>query len=148
LPIYAEASKYPNLIEQGITGNPEQLKAEELQERAWPIIEPHFRKSQETAAARYREMLSKGLASHDLKEIIAAAGQGRVDSLFVAIGEEVWGTVSPETDKVQIHQEPQPGDEDLLDLAALQTLFNSGTVFVVPPERVPDDELLAAVFRY
>ena len=148
LPIYAEVSKYSNLMEQGITGNPDQLKAEELQERAWPIIEPHFRESQETAAANYQEMLSKGLSSHDIKEIIAAAKQGRVDSLFVAMGEEVWGTVSPETGNIQIHQEPQPGDEDLLDLAALQTLFNSGTVFVVPPERVPDEKLLAAVFRY
>jgi hypothetical protein len=37
-------------------------------------------------------MLSKGLASHDIKEIIAAAEQGRVDSLFVALGVEVWGT--------------------------------------------------------
>jgi release factor family 3 len=148
LPIYAEVSKYSNLMEQGIPGNPDQLKAEELQERAWPIIEPHFRESQETAAAKYQEMLSRGRASYDIKEIIAAAGQGRVDSLFVAMGKEVWGTVSPETGKIQIHQEPQPGDEDLLDLAALQTLFNSGTVFVVPPERVPDDKLLAAVFRY
>ena len=148
LPIYAEVSKYSNLMEQGITGNPDQLKAEELQERAWPIIKPHFRESQETAAAKYREMLGKGLASHDIKEIIVAAGQGRVDSLFVAMGEEIWGTVSSETDNIQIHQEPQPGDEDLLDLAALQTLSNSGTVFVVPPDRVPDDKLLAAVFRY
>jgi hypothetical protein len=135
-------------MEQGITGNPDQLKAEELQEQAWPILEPHFRKAQETVAAKYREMLSKGLASHDIKEIIVAAGQGGVDSLFVAMGKEVWGTASPEIDNIQVHQEPQPGDEDLLDLAALQTLSNSGTVFVVPPDRVPDDKLLAAVFRY
>ena len=56
---------------------------------------------------------------------------------------EVWGTVSPETGKIQVHQELQVGDEDLLDLAALHTLFNSGVVFVVLPE-----EPLAAVFRY
>ena len=148
LPIYAEVNKYSNLMGQGITGNPEQLRAEELQERAWPIMEPHFQKAQETAAAKYREMLSKGLASHDIKEIIAAAEQGRVDSLFVAMGVEVWGSVSPETGKIQVHQELQIGDEDLLDLAALHTLFNSGVVFVVPPEKVPDEEPLAAVLRY
>lgn len=146
--IYAEVSKYSNLMDQGITGNPDQLKAEELQEQAWPIMEPHFREAQERAAAKYREMLSKGLASHDIKEIITSADQGRVDSLFVASGVEVWGTINPETGKVQIHQEPQTGDEDLLDLAALRTLSNSGVVFVAPPEQVPDEEPLAAVFRY
>jgi hypothetical protein len=56
--------------------------------------------------------------------------------------------VSPETGKIQVHQELQTSDEDLLDLAALHTLFNSGVVFVVPPEKVPDEEPLAAVFRY
>jgi hypothetical protein len=61
---------------------------------------------------------------------------------------QVWGTVSPEAGKVQIHQGPETGDEDLLDLAALQTLSNSGAVFVASPEETPDGELLAAVFRY
>jgi hypothetical protein len=56
--------------------------------------------------------------------------------------------ISPENGRVEIHQEPRAGDEDLLDLAAVQTLFNSGVVFVVPSEKVPDQELLAAVFRY
>jgi Bacterial archaeo-eukaryotic release factor family 3 len=148
LPIYAEASKYSNLVDQGITGNPDQLRAEELQEQAWPIVEPHFREAREIAAAKYREMLNKGLASHDIKEIIVAAEQGRVDSLFVALEVQVWGTVSPEAGKVQIHQGPETGDEDLLDLAALQTLSNSGAVFVASPEETPDGELLAAVFRY
>jgi hypothetical protein len=148
LPIYAEANKYSNLMEQGITGNPDQLRAEELQEQGWPIVEPHFRQTQETAAAKYHEMLSKGLASNDIKEIIPAAHQGRVDSLFVALGVEVWGIISPENGKVQIHQEPRAGDEDLLDLAAVQTLSNSGVVFVVPAEETPDTEPLAAVFRY
>jgi Bacterial archaeo-eukaryotic release factor family 3 len=147
-PIYAEANKYSNLMEQGVTGNPDQLRAEELQEQGWPIVEPHFRQTQETAAAKYQEMLSKGLASNDIKEIIPAAHQGRVDSLFVALGVEVWGIISPENGKVQIHQEPRAGDEDLLDLAAVQTLSNSGVVFVVPAEETPDTEPLAAVFRY
>jgi hypothetical protein len=47
-----------------------------------------------------------------------------------------------------VHEEAEPSDEDLLDFAAAQTLLNSGTVYAIEPEKVPDETLLAAVFRY
>jgi hypothetical protein len=47
-----------------------------------------------------------------------------------------------------VHQDPEPGDEDLLDLAAIQSILNGGTVYAVEPEQVPDHAPLAAVFRY
>ncbi len=49
---------------------------------------------------------------------------------------------------MQIHSEPQPGDEDLMDLAALHTLLNGGTVYAVMPEQVPGDTAVAAILRY
>jgi hypothetical protein len=47
-----------------------------------------------------------------------------------------------------IHTEAQPGDEDLLDLAALQTFSTGGTVYAVTPEQMPDKAQVAAIFRY
>jgi hypothetical protein len=47
-----------------------------------------------------------------------------------------------------LHREVKPGDEDLLDFAAVHTLLNDRTVYAVEPEKVPDDASLAAVFRY
>jgi hypothetical protein len=35
-----------------------------------------------------------------------------------------------------------------LEFAAIQTLLNGGTVYVVEPEKGPDTKSLAAVFRY
>ena len=58
------------------------------------------------------------------------------------------GTFDPVTLAVHLHKNPEPGDEDLLDFAALHTLSNGGTVYAVEPEKVPDDAPLAAVFRY
>jgi hypothetical protein len=48
----------------------------------------------------------------------------------------------------QLRDEPQPGDEDLLDSAAVHTFLNGGTVYAVEPVEVPDEATLAAVFRY
>jgi hypothetical protein len=49
---------------------------------------------------------------------------------------------------VEPHDEPQPGDEDLLDLTAAHTIINSGKVHVVAPEEIPGSGPLAAVLRY
>ncbi|MDX2243921.1 MAG: hypothetical protein NW224_24865 [Leptolyngbyaceae cyanobacterium bins.302] len=50
--------------------------------------------------------------------------------------------------ELEIHNDAQPGDEDLLNAAAIQTLFHGGTVYAVEPQNVPDDAPVAAVFRY
>jgi hypothetical protein len=50
--------------------------------------------------------------------------------------------------EVQLHQDAKPGDQDLLDSAAVQTLLNGGSVYAVQPERMPVEAPLAALFRY
>jgi hypothetical protein len=42
----------------------------------------------------------------------------------------------------------EEGDEVFLDLATVQALLNSSTVFAVEPEHVPEGKPLAALFRY
>jgi hypothetical protein len=83
-----------------------------------------------------------------VQKAVLAAHHGRIETLFVAVGVQVWGGFDPEKDRVEVHRSPEPGDEDLLDLAAIQTLLKSGTVYAVAPEEVPDQALLAAVLRY
>jgi len=73
---------------------------------------------------------------------------GTVETLFVPVGEQVWGIFDPTANAVQIHAQPRAGDEDLLDLAALHTLTNGGTVYAVEPGSVPEDQSIAAIFRY
>lgn len=148
LPIYREVNSYPHLVSEGIEGNPEELRAQELHERAWAIVGPLFRRAQEEAAAKYRQLAGTGLTSTALEEVIPAAYHKRVETLFVALGLQRWGAFSPETRELFIHEEPQPGDEDLLDFAAVYAILNGGTVYAVEPERVPDGALLAAILRY
>jgi hypothetical protein len=148
LPIYRKANTYPHLVDQGIEGNPEELSAEELHECAWAIVRPLFLVAQKEAATHYRQLAGAGSeqASSDLKDIIPAAHQGRVETLFVAVGIQRWGSFSLDTNVVQLHEEPEHGSEDLLDFAAVQTLLNGGTVYAVEPEKMPHKA--SAVFRY
>jgi len=149
-PIYREANTYPYLVDEGVEGNPEKLSAEELHTRAWPIVHPLFLADQEDAAARYRQLAGAGSkrASSDLNQVVLAAYRGRVETLFVALGVQRWGVFDPDSNEIELHEETRPGDEDLLDLAAVHTLLNGGLVYAIEPEEVPGKASLAALFRY
>jgi hypothetical protein len=71
-----------------------------------------------------------------------------VETLFVAVGEQIWGRHNSDNLTIQVHQEHQPEDEDLLNLAAVQTFLNGGTVYAVETEKVPDGNPVAAILRY
>ncbi len=149
-PIYQEANTYPHLSEGAITGNPEELSAEELHRRAWDIVAPYFQRERQAAADRYRQLAGTGseLASNEIGQVVPAAYQARVEVLFVPVDVQQWGTFDPATNEVRLHAEREAGDEDMLDFAAVHTFLNGGTVYAVEPERVPDDAPLAAVFRF
>jgi hypothetical protein len=147
-PLYAEANTYPHLMDKGIPGNPEELTPDELHTQAWTLVRPLFMQAQEEAAARYSQLAGTKRTTADVTEAVLAAHHGRVDILFVAVGTQVWGYFDPSADTIHVHQDPAPGDEDLLDLAAIQSILNGGNVYAVEPEQVPGHAPIAAVFRY
>jgi hypothetical protein len=148
LPIYREVNTYQYLLNGGITGNPEGVNLEDLHRQAWAQVEPYFKREQEQAAARYRQLAGTGKTSNNPREIVPGAYHGRVEFLFVAVGRQQWGDYDPGDNRVDLHAAPQAGSFDLLDLAATQTLLHGGAVYAVEPAEVPDQALLAAVFRF
>lgn len=148
LAIYREASSYPSLIEEGVTGNPEGLSTEDIRERAWSVVEPVFLKAREEALEVYRELAGTGRASSDIREVAAAAHDGRVEILFVALGVQRWGSFDPGKREVKLRDKQQAGDEDILDFAAAHCLIHRGRVYALSSGKVPGGEPLAAIFRY
>lgn len=148
LSIYREANNYPYLLQEGIEGNPDRMEAEELHEQAWAIVRPHFLKARQEAVELYRQIAGTGLTSNDIKEIVPAAYYGRVDILFVNTELQLWGAFDPDTNKVELNMGSERGNSDLLDLAAVHTILNGGAVYAVEPEKMPENVLLAAVYRY
>jgi len=147
-PIYREANTYAHLLEEAIVGNPDELSAEELQERAWAIVQPYFERGRADALEQYSEAASKGLATNDVKQAVLAVYDGRISTLFVATGVQQWGQFDPEHRKIRLYEEIRPGVEDLLDFAAVNTLTKGGIVYALEPEQLPDGSPVAAIFRY
>lgn len=149
--LYRRANNYAHLIEDAvIKTNPASLEPAELHQRAWEILEPRFTADKQEAAEAYRMLAGKDheQASDDLKTVVAAAYFERVDVLFVALEAHTWGTFDPDTGEVRIDGAPNATNQDLLDLAAVHTWHNSGTVYAVSAAEMPSGGDLAAIFRY
>lgn len=148
LSMYKEVNSYPHLIQEGIEGSPDRMEAEELYERAVAVLEPYSLKARQEAVDLYRQAAGTGLTSNDVKEIVPTAYYGRVDILFVNNELHLWGAFDPDTNVVELKPKAEHGNGDLLDLAAVHTILNGGVVYAVKHEDMPENVLLAAVYRY
>ncbi|MBW6473523.1 MAG: hypothetical protein K0B14_10390 [Anaerolineaceae bacterium] len=148
IPLYKQANSYPHLIDHAIYGNPEELSATEIHQKTWPLIVPRFTEDEEKAYWKYHELKNQDRTAKTIDEILFAAHQGRIETLFVGIGEQIWGDYDLEKQVLEIHHAHESGDHDLLNVAAIQTILNGGIVYAVGIEKVPDGTLLAAIFRF
>ncbi|MGF1491204.1 MAG: hypothetical protein ACFBSC_01875 [Microcoleaceae cyanobacterium] len=150
LSIYRAVSHNPDLLKSEISGNPENMTVEELHRQAWPIVESHFRRRQEQATTQYRELvgIEANQASEDFSEIVGAAHNGRIDSLFMVADERKFGQFDPKTNEATLSESPQSQDEDLMNFAAVHTLLNSGMVYICQPSEMPNHGEVAAILRY
>jgi hypothetical protein len=145
-PIYRQANTYSHLVDRGIHGNPDRLSDQQLHDLAWRIVSPLFQKARQDAEARYRELAFTEHASANPEAIVTAAYQGRVETLFVAQDQHLWGILDPATGHVERHPERSLGDVNLLDLAAAHTLKHGGTVYAGPHKELPGRKELAAFY--
>jgi len=150
LPIFREACTYDNILQDILRGSPDKEDLMELHKGACQIAVPLFEESQKKAFEKYQQLNGQqsDLAVSDLKTALRAATFGQVETMFVPLNEQKWGRYDSENDKVILTPEPGPEREDLLDVAAAQTILNSGQVFAVPREQLPSEGDLAAILRF
>jgi len=147
-PMFRAHATYAHIVPEGLHGNPEALSDADLRAQAWTKVEPMLTKARSAALSKYNELKAGNLAARDPQKVIPAAQYGSVETLFCEVDTELWGTFEPNTNVLETHSSSQPGDIDLLDMAATQTLLNAGTVFALPREAMPDPSPITAVFRY
>lgn len=148
VPLYREVTALPWVVDEAVAGNPEELSQEDLHRRAWTLVAPFADRETDERLARYHERLAKGDAVHGLTTTLRSALAARVDTLFLAVDGAVWGRYEDESGRARVHPERRPGDEDLLDRAAVETLRTGGAVVSLPSERMPGPEPVAALLRY
>jgi len=150
LGIYRDISKYANLVGEAIPGSPDRAKPEDLHARALEKVRPLFQQGCERDAERYHRAVEcvPARASNDLETVLLAALDGRVDVLWVATDEHLWGRFDVETRRLDRHEGRRPNDEELLNDAAVLALRSGSVVYALPRDALPAPGPIAATFRF
>jgi hypothetical protein len=148
--LYRQVNQYNALVEEEIATDPEALTTQVLHERAWAIVEPLFTKERQAALDAYYHLAGNkdSRATQAIEQIAPAAYFQRVDTLFTSPNMTQWGAFDAATNQVAFHDGRQPGDQDLIDFAAIHTLLNGGSVYITEPTNLPAGASLAAILRY
>ncbi|MBN1856483.1 MAG: hypothetical protein JW846_05950 [Dehalococcoidia bacterium] len=146
--MYREANTYPNLLPEGVEGNPDELNEMVLQEKTWPLVESYLSKARADALRLCEDTSSKARTVIGLDRVLRAVTDGRVSVLFIAIGFRQWGRIGRDGVQILQHKEARPGDEDLADRVVAEALLTGADVYVVEPESVPGASQVAALLRY
>lgn len=146
--LFRKISSYPLILEKGIAGNPDELSNHDLHKLSWEIMGPYFQDEWRKVLHQFGELEGSGLTDTDILKILPAARTGRVQSVFVARDIQKWGIFDLDDHSMEIHNAKNPGDQDLLDLAAYLTLMNGGDVYVLEPGSIPGNSTIAVIYRY
>lgn len=148
--LYHQANHYNKLLDDDIQVNPQALDETDIHQQAWSIVQRLSKTVTTNAIEKFQELAGTGdeRASNQLEHIVPSAYYQRVDTLFLPSKGESWGVFLPESGAVAFHEHYQKADQDLLNVAAIYTLQNGGTVHTLPIEQIPGDHHAAAILRY
>jgi len=145
LPLYQSVTRYPNVFDTAVAGNPEHRSPTELHAAALQLIDSA---EDHPGMDRYRAGLSAGTTVAEIADVVTGAREGRIDTLLVTDVPPVWGRVAPDTASVSTSQRASIDDEDLIDRAVYDTLANGGEVFVTNTATLGTVTGVAATLRY
>lgn len=145
---YRKVNHYHRLLEPAVTTNPDPLSEEEIKDKGWEIIKSYFLEDMYHDIGRYSDLIGSDIQSDNLTRIVEASAYGKVDTLFVTIGEQSWGWYDPEEDVVHHSSQKQNGDNDLVNLSAIKTLSQGGDAYALRTDEMPQGSAIAAIFRY
>lgn len=131
-----------------IAANPDSMTPQQLHGAACALMQKHL----DAPRVDAEEHLDTLLGRHDpratdvIGEVVRAAYQGRVDTIFLPEDEAIWGRYEQDIDQIVTGSEI--GQDDLLEAAAVQTLQHGGAVHLLSKTHLTYPHTAAAVLRY
>jgi hypothetical protein len=146
-PVVRKELDYPHITRQVLHGTFDYFKDVQLYERALPIAQNYYGMLRQDALNKYRTLSNRILASEDIDEILPAAYDGKIDTLFVNGDAEVFGRFNPDNKTIEVIDSREPAF-DLVEMAAEQTIRHRGTVYSATTDELPKNVSMCALLRY
>lgn len=148
-PIYKEANTYNHLYDQCVPGNPNDYQhILDLHAKAVETLEPHFEKQKDEKLKEFKEQPPEK-TSVKITDIIPSIYEGKIDTLFLQNGEDVFGTFDEEKMAVEVQDKQTPQNTSLMNLAAKKVIEQGGSVFLLDSDAMPEKEsMMNALLRY
>ncbi|MEM9884574.1 MAG: hypothetical protein AAF849_01690 [Bacteroidota bacterium] len=148
-PIYRDVSNYNHIMDVNVSGNPDNSDPVKLHERAWSIMTDLDNKNRNNFKENFGAYLADNQASTFLTDIVPAAVEGKIESIFMNYEEDIFGRYDREKHRAEIHEEQQNDSYELLEFTARNVFMQGGKVFNVPKEEFPQQESeVNAIYRF
>lgn len=148
--IYKSVNTYSNFLEANINDNLKGLDILDVHELSWEKISPIFDQERKDKITRFIEVQGTGKTAVGIDNILPKAFEGKIDTLFCENLADIFGTYKVENETV-IATESEENDStiSLMNLAAIKTFLNGGSVYLLDKENMPNPHSkVNALYRY
>ncbi|MFO8030669.1 MAG: hypothetical protein R6U28_12485 [Cyclonatronaceae bacterium] len=145
--LYKKINSYKRVLDDAIERNPDDLTDARLRDHGWDVIRDFFLSDMYGSIDLYRESPSERISS-DPSEIITSTVMGKSASIFIRKDHVRWGKYDDQNHKVFYRNEPGNDDVDLMNWLSIKGLERGSNVYILPPEEMPNQSEVAALFRF
>lgn len=141
--LYRSSSSYPNLLARNVHASTGASVDHDMLLEAHSIVRSDCDERAIHALLGSKERLAPARYSTSVNDILRSAAEGRVASLYIDEVARKFGAF----DSVR-GGSWKWNEEDLLNIAAVETLLQGGQAFRLPAGSIPDGAMVAAILRF
>ncbi len=136
-PIYREVNTYTNLVEKNVPRDVSHLSAKQLHQIGWKQMGAFFDREREDRIDSYKRFEGTQRTATAVEDILEAARNGTVDTLFCLERADVWGRFDLTTGEVIQVDSPAENTFSLINEAAVQVFLQGGKVYFLKDSEMP-----------
>ena len=145
---FRKLSNNPYLVEEGIETSYESLDLNQLARLSWELMAPRSLAKTLATVERYKIAKANHTGSDDVEEVVRAAYEGRVDTIFIEANKSIPGRFDVLSESMECGSADDFDCGDIIDAIVKAVMKNNGEVIVLPEEKMPSDTGVASIFRF